>query len=325
MKRYKKYFIAFTPFAVLFLILYFILINFLVSAALVPSFMEKLEAFQRISDESFAALVQTTDIKTNRQLAKNATEEWQKTAKSKKISAESQDGYTLAAEEFAAETTSHKWVLLLHGYTGWKEEMYPFARWYQEQGYHVLAPDLRCQGDSEGDFIGMGWTDHFDCAIWIDHILSEDADAKIVVHGQSMGAATALMIAGDEKLSKHIDAVISDCAYTDAYSMFQDKIKEWFHLPAFPLVDSACLVLRLRGGYNLKDASAINAVKKSTVPTLFIHGDADDMISVQMSKDLYEAASCQKELLIVKGAGHAQSQDKDPKTYYDTIASFLDE
>ncbi len=90
-------------------------------------------------------------------------------------------------------------------------------------------------------------------------------------------------------------------------------------------MDSACLVLKLRGGYDLKDASAINAVKRSTTPTLFIHGNADDLISVQMSKDLYEAASCPKELLIVEGAGHAQSQDKDPETYYDTIASFLEE
>ena len=131
MKKKKKLSIALSSLAALF-ILYFILINFLVSAALVPSFMEKLESFQRISDESFAALVQTTDIKTNRQLAKKETEEWLKTAKSKKISVESQDGYTLAAEEFYAQNPSHKWVLLLHGYTGWKEEMFPFVRWYQK-------------------------------------------------------------------------------------------------------------------------------------------------------------------------------------------------
>ena len=89
MKKKKKLSIALSSLAALF-ILYFILINFLVSAALVPSFMEKLESFQRISDESFAALVQTTDIKTNRQLAKKETEEWLKTAKSKKISVESE-------------------------------------------------------------------------------------------------------------------------------------------------------------------------------------------------------------------------------------------
>ena len=106
--------------------------------------------------------------------------------------------------------------------------------------------------------------------------------------------------------------------------MFGEKIKEWFHLPAFPLVDSACLMLRLRGGYNLKDASALEAVKKSRTPTLFIHGDSDAMISVQMARELYAAASCKKELLIVKGAGHGQAQEKDPETYFGTIRDFLD-
>lgn len=306
-------------------VMYFLLVNFLVSAALVPSFMEKLEAFERITDESYAAQVQTSDIKVNRQLALNETKEWLATVERQKISAKSEDGYKLIAEEFLTKEDSHKWLLLLHGYTGWKEEMYQFAYWYYEQGYHIVAPDLRCQGESDGDFIGMGWTDHYDCTLWINYILEQDADAVIVVHGQSMGAATALMMTGEEDIAANIDAVISDCAYTDAYSMFGEKIKEWFFLPAFPLVDSACFVLRLRGGYNLKDASAINAVAKSSTPTLFIHGDADELISVQMSKDLYEAAGCRKELLIVEDAGHAQAQDKAPDTYYGAIKKFLDE
>ena len=131
------------------------------------------------------------------------------------------------------------------------------------------------------------------------------------------------MAAGEETLPDNVKAVISDCAYTDAYSMFSEKIGEWFGLPSFPFVDSACLVLKLRGGYNLKDASALEAVAKSRTPTLFIHGEEDAMISVSMSRQLYEAQAGQKELLIIKNAGHAQSQDKDPDTYYGTIRAFL--
>lgn len=233
------------------------------------------------------------------------------------------DGYELVATEFFAKEESHKWVLLLHGYTGWKEEMYPFAYRYYEQGYHVLVPDLRCQGESEGDFIGMGWTDSFDCELWLDYILEQDAQARIVLHGQSMGASTALIMSGKETLSDHVQAIISDCAYTDAYEMFGDKITDWFGLPAFPFVDSACLMLKLRGGYDLKKASAIEAVACSRTPTLFIHGEKDAMIDADMSRELYEAAACEKELLIVDGAGHAQSQDKAPDEYYGTIAQFL--
>lgn len=303
--------------------LYFILVNFLVSAALVPSFMEKLEAFERITEESYAAQVQTSDIQVNRQLALNDTAAWLEKAESRRLTAMSADGYRLVANEFPADEDSHVWVLVLHGYTGWKEEMYPFARWYHEEGYHVIVPDLRCQGESEGDFIGMGWSDHFDCMLWIEYILEQDREAEIVIHGQSMGAATALMMTGMDKLPDNVIAVISDCAYTDAYSMFGEKIKEWFGLPAFPLVDSACLVLKLRGGYALKDASALQAVVESRVPILFIHGEDDAMINVQMTKDLFDAADCYKELLIIEDAGHAQAQDKEPERYYGTIRAFL--
>ena len=82
-------------------------------------------------------------------------------------------------------------------------------------------------------------------------------------------------------------------------------------------------MLRLRGGYNLKDASPLRAVAASDIPTLFIHGEEDRMIDVGMSYELYEAAACEKELFIVEGAGHAQAQDKDPGEYYGKIKKFL--
>ena len=332
----------------MFLVCYVFLVNFLVSAALVPSFMERLKAFETITEESYAAQVQTSDIEENRQKALRETAAWLETVSRQKVSVQSEDGYKLVAETFPLDgddlqepeytrqrecceagerpvgEQNHKWVILLHGYTGWKEELYPFAYWYHREGYRVLAPDLRCQGESEGDFIGMGWTDHFDGMLWIQYILSQDENAEIVLHGQSMGAATALMMTGEESLPENVKAVISDCAYTDAYSMFAEKIDEWFGLPSFPFVNSACLALRLRGGYNLKDASALEAVRKSKTPTLFIHGEEDAMISFRMTVELYEAATASKELLIVKNAGHAQSQDKEPDTYYEKIHIFLE-
>ncbi|HIX29912.1 MAG TPA: alpha/beta hydrolase [Candidatus Blautia stercoravium] len=308
---------------VLLLIIYLAAANFLVSAALVPSTMEKLDAFSRITEDSMEALVQTDDIEQQNEKAWEETEKWAESAKGEKVTKTSEDGYKLVAQEIYASSDSHQWALILHGYTGWKEEMYPFAAWYNQNDFHVLVPDMRCQGESEGDFIGMGWTDRKDNLMWIQYILEKDPSAEIVIHGQSMGAAAALMLTGEKDLPDNVKAVISDCAYTDAYEMFRQKMKEWFHLPAFPLLDTANLMLQLRGGYDLKKASALEAVKKSHVPTLFIHGDEDKMIDVGMAKQLYEAAACTKELLIVEGAGHAQSQDKDPETYYGTIQAFL--
>ena len=85
--------------------------------------------------------------------------------------------------------------------------MYPFATWYNEKGWHVIAPDMRCQGESQGDFIGMGWTDRKDNLLWLDYILEQDPEAQIVIHGQSMGAACALMMTGDGELPDSVKAV----------------------------------------------------------------------------------------------------------------------
>lgn len=302
--------------------LYFVICNILVDVALVPEKMEQTEAFGEITEQSVEALVHTDDIQQNHGKALEETNAWLEQADTEKLSVTTEDGYQLIGRVFFQKRESHKWVLLLHGYTGWKEELYPIGCQYAKQGYQVLSPDLRCSGESEGDFIGMGWTDRQDNLLWLDYILGRDPDAKIVIHGQSMGGACALMMTG-EALPEQVRAVVSDCAYTDVYSIFQKQLKEWFHLPGFTIIDGANLVLRLRGGYNIREASALEAVKKSELPILFIHGDQDAFVPLEMAEELYEAADCEKELLVVEGAGHAQSQDKDPESYYGTVFSFL--
>lgn len=303
-------------------LLYWIFIYYMVSMALVPEFMRKMDAFEEITEKGYAEQVQSNDIKENRNDALEATRNWYNETEHNKWNITSTDGYSLVAMNFMQEEYSDKWVLVLHGYTGWKEEMYEFAYWYYQQGYNVLVPDLRCQGESEGDFIGMGYTDHFDCQLWLEQILQQDSNAQIVLHGQSMGAATALILSGDE-IPKNVVAIVSDCAYTDATSMFLDKAGEWFHLPSFPIVPSVRLMLLCRGGYDLQKASALEAVRRSSTPTLFIHGKQDALIYSYMSEQLYEAASCEKELLLIEGAGHAQAQSKAPELYYSGIEQFL--
>ena len=90
MKTRKKVIITAVSIILFLTALYFLLINFLVSAALVPSFMEKLESFERITEESFAKQVQSADIKVNHSTAVKETKDWlydekKEMKKSKKI------------------------------------------------------------------------------------------------------------------------------------------------------------------------------------------------------------------------------------------------
>ena len=331
-EKYKKILAAIL--LVLF-ILYWAAVNILVSAVLMPSFMEKLDAFQRISEQSYAEQVQETEMKQNLTAMTVVGKVWGRQHGIEQVEIMSEDGYRLkgvlmqasgdAAEAGQKSADPHRWVVLLHGYTGSKEMMYGYAYWYWTHGYSVLAPDFRCQGESEGDYIGLGATDSKDLEGWIDLILEREPEAEIVLHGLSMGASTALMYCGQENVPDNIKAVISDCAYTDAYSMFREKIGSWFHLPAFPIVDSAELMIRLRAGYDLKETSPLKAASTSSVPTLFIHGEEDRMIPVSMCRELYDAAACEKEIMIVEGAGHAQAADKDPARYFEEVEKFLRE
>lgn len=300
---------------------YWAAVNFLVSAVLVPSFMERLGAFHRIAEQSYAEQVQESELKQNASAMYSIGKAWGNREDVGEAEILSEDGYRLRGiiEE---KNDSHRWVVLLHGYTGSKEMMYGYASWYADRGFSVLAPDFRCQGESEGDYIGLGATDSRDLAGWIDLILQRDPQAEIVLHGLSMGASTALIYAGGD-VPAGVKAVIADCAYTDAYSMFREKIGSWFHLPAFPVVDSAELMIRIRAGYDLKETSPLAAVSQSTVPTFFIHGKEDRMIPAKMCLELYNAAACGKEIMIVDGAGHAQSAEKDPARYFAAVGQFL--
>lgn len=248
--------------------------------------------------------------------------EWYEDTALHVVSIQSADDLKLVAREHV-RGDGNRWVLLVHGYTGQHTEMSSFAANYSEQGYSVLMPDMRSHGDSEGEMIGMGWLDRKDIVLWIDYILESYPDAEIVLHGQSMGGATVLMTSGEE-LPENVKAIVSDCAYSGVWQEFTSVLDSWFGLPAFPVLNASSLVCQLRGGYSLRDASAVDQVAKSVTPILFIHGSADDFVPTDMVYDVYDAASCEKELLIVEGAGHACSQYEDNELYYKTVFGFLE-
>lgn len=266
------------------------------------------------------------DGKTQENMAKayEKREAWLAEAEPETVSLTSEEGYQLEANVYPGRKKQHCWALLLHGYgyTGRKEEMEYIGAEYGIRGYWVLSPDLRCHGESQGDFIGMGWTDRLDIQKWIRYILSRDSQAKIVLHGQSMGGAAALMTAG-ESLPGQVKAVVSDCAYTSVWDIFRQKLKDWYGIGPFPILYETNILFRLRGGYDLAKASALEQVKKSRLPILFIHGEADDFVPVSMVYRLYDQAGGPKELLTVPGAGHGLSNYVDPKAYYGKVFSFL--
>ena len=223
--------------------------------------------------------------------------------------------------------SEHRFALCVHGYSDSAESMGLYARVYHDKyGMNVLMPDLRGHGLTDGDYVGYGYDDRLDILLWIDWILRLDPDALIILHGISMGAATVLMVTG-ELLPKNVKACVEDASYTSALDEFlhiyqsrDDKVP----IPGEILMQAVRGVALVRAGYDLDKAAPVKAVKKSVTPTLFIHGDADSFIPCRMMDKLFEAAACRKERLLVHGAEHVQSANKDPEGYWNKVHSFLE-
>ena len=243
-----------------------------------------------------------------------------------RVTIQSGDGLELVGQYLPAAQGRHKWVILVHGYHSSKELMLAaMGERYQKQGYHVLAIDQRAHGESQGKFIGMGWLERKDLLRWIDWVVQQDDQARIALHGISMGGATVMMTVGEPQLSEHVKVAVEDCGYTSAWDIFSYQLRSRFHLPEIPLLWLCEPVAKLRTGVGLHEASALRQVKQTTLPMLFIHGTADAFVPTGMVHPLYEAAGGKKELLLVEGGVHALSRQAAPDLYYTTVFRFLQE
>ena len=212
-------------------------------------------------------------------------------------------------------------ALVLHGWRDTPLKFLHLARiYYQNLGFNILLPDLHAHGLSQGKAIGMGWKERKDVLRWMEVAGETFRCDSFVVHGVSMGAATAMNIAGEEMPSFVKDIrFVEDCGYTSVWDEFAYELRRDFRLPPFPLMYSASLLCRLRYGWSFGEASPIKQVGKCRWPMLFIHGDNDDFVPSWMVYSLYEAKPEPKQLWITPDCGHNDSYARHTDKYIEAI------
>ncbi|MDE6281855.1 MAG: alpha/beta hydrolase [Oscillospiraceae bacterium] len=237
---------------------------------------------------------------------------------------ESRDGLKLHALYLAQEEESHKYVVGCHGYGSIPQYMGWSAAHFYELGFNILAPAARAHEQSGGRYASMGWLERLDIVDWVNTLVEQDPEAEIVLFGISMGGATVMMTAGEE-LPANVKCIIEDCGYSSVWDEFAGQLQEMFGLPTFPVLDAASLVTQVRAGFGFKEASAVEQLKKASLPMLFIHGEDDTFVPYAMLDVVYDAcASAEKERLSVPGAGHGGASWTDPELYWATVETFLE-
>ena len=189
-------------------------------------------------------------------------------------------------------------------------------------GYNIFLPDLHAHGQSDGESIQMGWKDRLDALLWCE-VAESVFRTPMVVHGISMGAATTMMLSGEENLPISITHFVEDCGYTSAWDEFEGELAKQFSLPAFPLLHLTSFLCDAMYGWNFTEASALKQVVKCPKPMLFIHSDADDFVPTWMVHPLYDAHPGPKDIWLPEGVTHALSYYKYPAEYTERVRRFL--
>ncbi len=235
------------------------------------------------------------------------------------------DGIELIGHYFPCENAKRV-IVAFHGWrSSWHYDYGLISPFWEQNCCSVLYVEQRGQNASGGEYMGFGLTERFDCADWVNFaVCRAGKEIPIYLAGISMGAATVLM-ASDLNLPKNVHGIMADCGFTSPKAVFRHVAEKNLHMHYGMysiLLDAMC---KKRICFAAGDCSAPNALSKTDIPILFVHGSDDRFVPVEMTYENYKACRAPKRLLVVPGADHAASYYVDKNNYEQAVLKFWSE
>lgn len=242
-----------------------------------------------------------------------------------RVSIKSHDGLTLNARIIpcVGREKPRAVILMMHGYRS--NPLHDFggsARDFAEKGFILCMPSQRAHGDSEGSHLTYGVKERYDAVRWCRFLADKYAHLPIIMCGISMGSSTVLM-ASSLPLPESVVGIIADCGYTTPAEICKKVMTQDMHLPAFPLYYTAQIFLRLFAGYSFNDASAVEAVSKTKLPVMLIHGTDDVFVPFEMGERIRDSIKSPCFFVAAAGAGHGESYLTDREGYEKAFCEFI--
>ncbi|MBQ3848101.1 MAG: alpha/beta hydrolase [Clostridia bacterium] len=230
------------------------------------------------------------------------------------------DGYILHCALIKTSVKTDKYVIISHGFRSNRYGCVKYVDVYADLGYNCIIYDVRGHGENKKTTVTLGNYESQDLKALIDDTYERfGEDITIGLHGESMGSSISLNVL---KYEPKVDFVVADCGFSNLYDLISSGYKAMHVGFLTPSVNLTCRVLYK---FNMKDTSAIDAVKNSEVPICFIHGANDDFIPPYNSEKLSSACAGHSIVHKVEGAGHAESVIVLGKEKYrDIVSEFLD-
>ena len=171
----------------------------------------------------------------------------------------------------------------------------------------VFLFDYRGYGNSEGAPSEQGLYLDAEAALGYTKTRSGlEADEGIVYFGRSLGAAVAVELATRYPPR----ALVLESPFTSIQGMAQK-----LHPVVSKLVPLG-LVVQSR-------FDALAKIGQVRTPVMVLHGDQDDMIPIEMGRELFEAANEPKAFYAISGASHNDTYAVGGVPYFDALRAFV--
>ena len=248
--------------------------------------------------------------------------DWYESQPKSELTITSRDGLKLCADLIEAENPIGL-VVAAHGFRSWPaREFSLIAKHLYEQGYTVLYPYMRAHRNSEGKYITFGVKERYDIAAWAKLLSQKHPDLPLFLYGQSMGGASVIMASALE-LPENTRGIIADSAFYSPKDVIGTALVNSYKVPTFPMLPLMDLWASIIAGYSLTATTCQEALDKTDLPFLFIHGTADSLVPYDMGLQNYEHCHTEKEMLTVEGAAHCCSYYADSGRYIACLDGFL--
>lgn len=253
----------------------------------------------------------------------NISREWYESLDIENIKIKSSHGYDLSCKLIVGEKTDRT-IIFAHGYTYNIVGSLKYIRRFLSLGYNLFFYDHAACGDSGGKMSTFGVRESEDMGQVVKYLRERFGENhKIGLHGESMGAATAILYAEKDQ---NLSFIIEDCGFSNLFDELKFQFKK-SHLPVYPLIWIVILFSSLFTGVKMVRANPIDVLKSGKcddIPVLFVHGDKDPKTPVMMCTEMYEAKKGVKDIMIVPDAVHARAITKAPDKYMDKVKNFIE-
>ena len=221
---------------------------------------------------------------------------------------------------FLPQTHSTSAVVLLHGVRANRNSMLARAFWLHDLGCNVLLYDARGCGESTPAELSFGCYETRDL-LGALRWLQARGMTKLGCIGCSQGAATILLTSG--QLPPNVRAVVAEASYATLRDTVDDHFRIHTGLPSGYFGALAVPMAEWKLGLNMDHVSPLREIPNLKAPLYLIGGTSDVLAPPAGIQKLYAAASGEKYLWMVPGAGHGDFFYYAEDQYKQRVGDFL--